>query len=117
MSEQNKTKNIHLEVVLDETNHPKEINFSADDQAEGAGPTTCKGMLLSLFDKNDLSTLKLDLWAKDMQVMEMDRFMFQTLKGLVNTYNRATQNTELANEMQKFVSYFGEKTGIVQENS
>ena len=31
-------------------------------------------MLLSLFDKDDLDTLKIDLWTKDMQVMEMDRF-------------------------------------------
>ncbi len=112
-----KSKFIHLEVILDETNHPSEINFTADDQPDEAGATKCKAMLLSLFDKKDMSTLKLDLWAKDMQVIEMDRFIFQTLKGVADTYQRATQNTELANEMQKFISYFGEKVGIVQKDS
>src|SRR5210317_741912 len=106
------SKYIHLEVVLDEQTLPVEINFTADDQPDNE-PVNCKGMLLSLFDKNDNSTLKLDLWSKEMQVIEMDRFIFQTLKGLADTYNKATQNTELANEMQKFVSYFGEKTGIL----
>jgi gliding motility-associated protein GldC len=113
MDSKSNSKYIHLEVVLDEKSMPVEIKFTADDQPDSE-PVACKGMLLSLFDKKDSSTLKLDLWSKEMQLIEMDRFIFQTLKGLADTYNRATQNTELANEMQKFVSYFGEKTGIVQ---
>jgi gliding motility-associated protein GldC len=110
------SKFIQLEVVLGEDKLPVQINFSADDQPEELGATACKGMLLSLFDKEDLSTLKLDLWAKDMQLIEMDRFVFQTLKGLADTYQRATNNKDLANDMQNFISYFGEKIGVVKNS-
>jgi hypothetical protein len=43
----------------------------------------------------------------------MDRFFFQTLRAMADTYFKATQNRELAVEMQKFVQYFGEKTKIL----
>lgn len=48
-----------------------------------------------------------------MQVLEMDRFMYQILRSLSQTYLKATQNKELAEEMAKFAHYFGEKTEIV----
>lgn len=113
MNKSQTSKYIHLEVILDDQSLPVEIKFTADDQKDDQ-PVVCKGMLLSLFDKKDNSTLKLDLWSKEMQVIEMDRFIFQTLKGLADTYQKSTQNTELANEMQRFINYFGERTGIVK---
>ena len=70
-------------------------------------------MLLSLFDKDHKDTLKLDLWTPEMQINEMDKFMYQTLKALADTYFKATKNRDLANEMQKFVMYFGEKTEVL----
>jgi hypothetical protein len=48
-----------------------------------------------------------------MMVSEMDRFMFQTLRALSETYFKASQNAALANEMQRFVQYFGEKTEVI----
>ena len=48
-----------------------------------------------------------------MQVIEMDRFFFQTLRAMSDTYFKATQNKELAADMQRFVQYFGEKTEII----
>jgi hypothetical protein len=48
-----------------------------------------------------------------MQVMEMDRFMYQMLRYLSQTYLRATQNKDMAEEMAKFAHYFGEKTEIL----
>jgi hypothetical protein len=45
-----------------------------------------------------------------MQVAEMDKFMYQTLKGLAETYFKATNNSQLSNDFMRFVQYFGEKT-------
>ena len=110
-------KEIKIKVVLDDRNTPESIFWQADDQ-----PGTLKGYLVRLFcslyfDKEHLDTFKLDLWTKDLQVNEMDKFMFQTLRGLVDTYYKATNNGELANELQRFVHYFGEKTGIIEPES
>lgn len=108
-----KSSEISIKIGLDEKMVPTRMDWKADDNPEGNEYQECKAMLLSIFDKEHYDTLKIDLWTKDMQVNEMDRFFFQTLRGLADTYRRATQNTELANEMHKFVQYFGEKTEVI----
>ncbi len=113
MSEVKKQSQIRITVSLDENNVPIGIKWEADDAAGAQDPQECKGMLLSLFDEAHKETLKIDLWTKDMQVVEMDRFFFQTLRGMADTYFRATQNKELANDMQRFAQYFGEQTEIL----
>ncbi len=104
---------ILLEIELDEKKHPKKIQWQASDNPTENGLTPVKAFLLSLFDEASSDTLRLDLWTSQLQVSEMDRLMFQTLKSLADTYFRATNNHELANAMQSFATYFGENTGIV----
>lgn len=111
-----KTSNIEIKVGLDEKNIPVKITWQAEDHPESQTPQECKAMLLSFFDKNTKDTLKIDLWTTDMQVVEMDRFVFQTLRALADTYYRATQNKKMAADMQRFVQYFGEETEIIPKN-
>ncbi|MBI5914101.1 MAG: gliding motility protein GldC [Bacteroidetes bacterium] len=114
MSNPTKSSQIRITVHLDGNNMPTAIDWDADDRSPGAAPLACKAMLLSLFERETLDTMKIDLWTNDMQVNEMDRFVFQTLRGLADTYFKATQNRELAVDMQRFVQYFGEKTEILR---
>lgn len=107
-----KKSEINIEVSLDENNIPSRITWQATDQAN-TEPSEVKGMLLALFDKDHLDTLKIDLWTKDMQVIEMDRFFYNTIKSMADTYMRATNNAELAGAMQQFAQYFGQKTEVV----
>lgn len=107
------TNTISINVGLDEHKHPVEISWNSSANPAGTEDKECKAMLLSLFDKDHLDTYKIDLWTSEMQVVEMDRFMFQTLKSLADTYFKATKNQELANDMQRFVQYFGEETEII----
>lgn len=113
MSDIIKKSIITIEVGLDDNNVPIAMEWNASDAPNHDDKQPCKAMLLSLFDKEHLDTLKIDLWTKDMQIMEMDRFFFQTLKGMADTYYQATQNRQLASEMQQFVQYFGQSTGII----
>ncbi len=108
-----KTSEIKIVIGLDAENIPAKISWEAEDNPNGKGLQEVKGILLSLFDKESKDTLKIDLWTKEMQVVEMDRFVFQAMRALADTYFRATQNKELANDMQRFVQYFGEKTEII----
>lgn len=112
-SEVRKSSDIKVTVGLDEKNIPVKITWQAQDSPGGEGPQEVKAVMLSLFDRETKDTLRIDLWTQDMQVVEMDRFIFQTLRAIADTYYRATQNTELANEMQRFVAYFGEKIEII----
>lgn len=113
MNNVSKLSQIRVNIGLDDKNVPIEMDWDADDSPNKGKPQPCKAMLLSLFDRESLDTVKIDLWTNDMQVNEMDRFFFQTLRGMADTYFKATQNKDLAVDMQKFVHYFGEKTGII----
>ena len=106
-----KRSKIQVEVGLNAEQMPVEMKWGASDKP---GPKEgCKAMLLSLFNEQTKETMKIDLWTKEMQVVEMDRFMYQTLRGLADTYFKATGNKELANQMQQFVFYFGQATGAI----
>lgn len=114
----NTTKNtISIDVILNEEKHPVDILWNSTANPKDTPDSECKAMLLSLFDKNHLDTYKIDLWTSEMQVAEMDRFMFQTLKALADTYFKATRNQQLANDMQRFVQYFGEETEIIPKDN
>ena len=111
-----KTSEINISITLDEKKLPEKISWSAETP-DGKQMRESKAMLLSLFDKESLETFKIDLWTKDMQIAEMDRLMYNTLKALTETYYNATSNQELANQMRSFVEHFGKVTNInPQEN-
>lgn len=108
-----KQSNIKIQVGLNADQVPVRIHWEAEDNPHMDGPQQCKAFMLSLFDDEHKDTLKVDLWTKDMQIFEMDRFFYQTMRAMTDTYYRATQNKELAQEMARFVQYFGERTEII----
>ena len=109
-----RTSKIEIEVGLNKENVPVAIDWQAVDNPDTPSPQACKAMLLSVFDAKTLETLKIDLWTTDLQVMEMDRLIYYTMRGLADTYFKATQNQEMASAMQQFAQYFGEKTEILK---
>lgn len=111
---ENKENIISIKVALGEDKIPESIKWSATGQVN---ETESKAMLLSIFDKDTLDTLKIDLWTKDMQVGEMDRFFYQTLRAMADTYYKATGNNRLATQMQQFVQYFAEETGVIPKST
>ncbi len=116
MSDPKRTSEIKMTIRLDDENVPVDIKWEASDDDSQKEAKPCKAMLLSIFDGETHDTMKIDLWTKEMQVVEMDRFIFQTLRAMADTYHRATQNNKLANDMQKFAQYFGEQTETIPKN-
>ena len=113
MNSEQKKSSIEIVVGLNQDKIPDIIEWKSSDGQKSQDFQEVKAFLLSMFDKTTKDTLKIDLWTTEMQVVEMDRFMFQTLRALGDTYYKATGNTELASDMQRFVEYFGQKTGII----
>lgn len=62
--------------------------------------------MLSFWDAADKTTLRIDLWTKDMMVDEMADFFYQTMMTMADTYGRATRHEELVDEMKKFAKDF-----------
>ncbi len=102
-----------IDVSLGEDAIPSEISWTATDQKQMN--QKAKAMLLSIFDEETRETLKIDLWTREMQVVEMDRFFYHTFRALSDTYFRATNNVKLANAIKQFVQYFGEETEILKK--
>ena len=107
-----RSSDITCKIGLDGKNVPIKIEWKAQDSPDTPDFKESKAMLLAFFDKEHRDTYKIDLWTSELQVSEMNKFMYQTLKGLADTYFRATNNKEMANDMRKFVEYFGEKTEV-----
>lgn len=99
---------ITVDVLLDENKIPDQINWSASgstaDDAQKA-----KAMMLAFWDGADKSALRIDLWTKEMMVDEMADFFYQTFMGMADTFDRATHNHGLVNEMKEFAKQFYKK--------
>ncbi|HAD33665.1 MAG TPA: gliding motility protein GldC [Chitinophagaceae bacterium] len=105
---ENNTSTIHLDVVLDSHKIPETIHWRA---AEGGvlNPAEAKAFMLSIWDLKENAALRIDLWTKKMMVDEMNDFFFQTMMTMADTYERATNQKELADEVRSFSKSFKQK--------
>lgn len=104
---------IKFNVGLDENKVPESLEWSASDG--GVNHAQAKAMLLSVWDKKQGDTMKIDLWTKDLLADEMKRLVHQTLLGLSDTLERATEEKEAAADMRKFAQQLGEKLDLFQK--
>lgn len=107
-----KKSEIKLSITLDETKQPVSIQWQADDSGL-EGMQESKSMMLSLWDKKQGSMMRIDLWTHEMMVEEMQHFFYQTLTSMADTYQRATNDKLMADEIRNFSKSFGEKTKVI----
>ena len=74
-----KKSTITIDIELDENNVPETIQWEAPELGK---KSECKAMILSVWDKAEANTMRIDLWTKEMQVEEMTFFVHQTLLTL-----------------------------------
>lgn len=99
---------ISIEIELDDNKVPQNIQWTASDSsADMMQPA--KSMMVAFWDAADKSALRIDLWTKDMMVDEMADFYYQTMMGMADTYQRATQQKELVDDMKNFAKMFYKK--------
>jgi gliding motility-associated protein GldC len=96
---------INIEVTLDEKRIPEQIMWSATESTADA-KQKAKAMMLAFWDGTDKSALRVDLWTKEMMVDEMGDFFYQTIMTMADTFDRATHQQELVQDMKKFAKDF-----------
>lgn len=104
----NAKSNINIRIALDEEKMPDTIEWNAPDGGVD-NYQEAKAFLLGLWDGQEKSALRIDLWTKKMMVDEMNDFYYQTFMGMAETYIRATKNTELAEEIRTYAKEFHKK--------
>lgn len=99
---------IRLDVTLDADRMPEEITWNASSTT-AEDDRAAKAVMLSLWDGADRTALRIDLWTKAMMVDEMADFYYQTFMTMADTYDRATRNTGLSDDIRTFAKQFYNK--------
>jgi gliding motility-associated protein GldC len=108
-----KKSDINISVSLNEDKHPVSISWKADDSGV-EGMRQSKAVMLALFDQKDQTTMRIDLWTKEMMVEEMQLFFYETLASMADTYERATNDKELSGDMRNFARDFGKRVNVLK---
>ena len=94
-----KKSEIHFTVDLDNQNVPDKIHWSATDNPnEGIEDT--RAIAVAVWDHYHRGTLKIDLWTKDMEVIDMKRFYIETMSGIADTLLTATNDKKMADNIE-----------------
>jgi gliding motility-associated protein GldC len=99
------TSTIKIDIQLDPEKVPQQITWEASDSTADMAQKA-KAMMISFWDGTDKTALRIDLWTKEMMVDEMADFYYQTLMTMADTFNRATRQTELVEDMKAFAKTF-----------
>jgi gliding motility-associated protein GldC len=102
---------IEIKVGLNANNLPLEMHWSASDGNIENSPA--KAMFLSLWNPDDNNTMKIDLWTKEMSVEEMKQFFHQTLLTMADTFERATGENLISEDLRDYCFHFAEKMEIM----
>ena len=95
-----KLSEIRFKIELDDDNVPEKIFWNATNGAS-AGLEETQAISLSIWDQLRRETLRIDLWGKEMPINEMKRFYIDTIGGLANSIRTSTEDTYMADEMDK----------------
>lgn len=108
-----KTSEISIKVGLNENNLPVGMKWTATDGQIDNAPA--KAMLLSLWDPTQNNTMKIDLWTKDMTIEEMKQFFHQTMLTLADTFEKATGEHNICEDLRDYCYHFADKMEILPE--
>ena len=104
---------ITIDVQLDDKRVPESISWSATEStADNA--RAAKALLLAFWDGTDKTALRMDLWTKEMMVDEMADFYYQTIMTMADSFDRATHQHELVNDLKTFANDFYTKFREIQ---
>ena len=109
-----KTSEISIKVGLNENNLPVGMKWTAHDGS--VDNANAKAMMLSLWDPKENNTMKIDLWTKEMSVEEMKQFFHQTLLTMADTFERATGEHNICDDLRDYCYHFADKMDILPED-
>jgi gliding motility-associated protein GldC len=109
-----KKSEIKFTVSMDVEQVPEVIEWEATDSGM-EGKRACKATLLSLWDPKENTTLRIDLWTKEMPVDDMKRFFYENFASMADTYIRATNDEAGATSIRQFADQFAFASGLKGE--
>ena len=99
---------ITIDVELDEQRVPQNIEWYATESTADSAQKA-KALMLSLWDGAEKTALRIDLWTQKMMVDEMADFYYQTMMTMADSFERATHQQALVDDIKSFAKGFYEK--------
>ncbi|WP_018477395.1 gliding motility protein GldC [Pontibacter roseus] len=93
-----KKSEIYFSIALDEQRVPEVISWRATDAGEKIH--FAKAINISLWDRDEAGTMKIDLWTKDMPIDEMKYFYIDTIGAMAQSIATATSDKVMADKMR-----------------
>lgn len=90
-----KKSEIKIIVELDDKHVPEKILWEATDGPSDRLQAT-DAICVAIWDHVQLNTMRMDLWTKEMPVLEMKRFFIETIGGMADTLQNATGDDAMA---------------------
>ena len=112
MKKKEKTATINFKINLDPNNIPEEITWHATDSQNNINKA--KAVIISVWDGEEKTSLKIDLWTKEMMAEEMKFFIVQILDSLSETYRKAVGDDKVAMEMKQFTQRIGKMSNVLK---
>ncbi|MFA5574907.1 MAG: gliding motility protein GldC [Brumimicrobium sp.] len=109
-----KKSDIIINVLTNENNVPISMKWSAEDG--GIKDSETQAVFLSLWDSKEESAMKIDLWTPEMTVDEMKVFFHQTLLTMADSFERATGEVNIVEDLRDYCYHFAEKMEIMPED-
>ena len=104
---------INITVGLNENSLPLAMHWSASDG--GIDKAATSAFILSIWDPTEKNTMKIDLWTKDMTVDEMKQFFHQSLLTMADTFEKATGEHLISEDLRDYCYHFADKMNILPE--
>mgnify|MGYP000400826584 FL=1 len=108
-----KNSEIKINVGLNANDLPLRMHWLAEDSNKETQEASA--FLLSIWDKKEKNTLKIDLWTNEMTVEEMKQFFHQTLLSMSDTFEKATGEHLISEDLRDYCYHFAEKMQILPE--
>jgi gliding motility-associated protein GldC len=108
------TSEIRFHVELDENRVPDKIFWEATESPTGKLEET-KAMSVAVWDSAERTTLRIDLWAKEMPAEDLKLMMIDIIHGNAETVKRATGDTAMGDMMLAFCRELEEHIVNVQK--
>jgi len=111
MDEIVKKSEIKVNIGLNENKLPLEMKWTASDG--NIVDQEAKAMFLSLWNPNEKNTMKIDLWTKDLTIDDMKQFFHQTLLTMADTFENATGEKNISEDLRDYCYHFSDKMNIL----
>jgi gliding motility-associated protein GldC len=93
---------INFKIKLDKDRVPEKIEWDASDRPEDATSET-RAIAIGIWDQELNNTLRIDLWTKEMTVLDMKKFYIDMIGGMAESLRSSTDDQIMANRIQEVV--------------